>query len=271
MSPREGAVSLNRFLSSTRRTYWRVASALRSIDHQGVRIPQDFTAAEIAVINAVRPFTMTASERIVSLLRAIDYLCASGIEGDIVECGVWKGGSMMAAALALKANLDTSRMLHLFDTYEGMPPPSDVDRDFLGNSAADQLQRQTKDAPVWARAQYDEVAQNMRATGYPMERVRMVKGLVEDTIPKHAPETIALLRLDTDWYESTKHEMEHLYPRLVPGGVLILDDYGHWQGARLAVDEYLKAHGVQLLLCRVDMAARIAVKRAPTPPSVRGA
>jgi hypothetical protein len=90
--------------------------------------------------------------------------------------------------------------------------------------------------------------------------VRFVKGLVEDTLPSSAPESIALLRLDTDWYESTRHELIHLFPRLVSGGVLILDDYGHWQGARKALDEYFEEHGVKMLLNRIDYSARIGVK-----------
>ena len=79
-------------------------------------------------------------------------------------------------------------------------------------------------------------------TGYPEEQLHFVRGPVEQTIPDEAPEHLALLRLDTDWYESTRHELEHLFPRLVPGGVLILDDYGHWDGARKAVDEFFAAN-----------------------------
>jgi hypothetical protein len=155
---------------------------------------------------------------------------------------------------------DTARDLYLYDTYDGMPPPTDADRDFQGHAAADQLASQSKDAMVWARAQFDEVRANMTSTGYPAERIVYVQGKVEDTIPGQVPERIALLRLDTDWYESTRHEMEHLFPRLVPGGVLILDDYGHWEGARKAVDEYLARCEKPLLLARVDAAGRIAVK-----------
>ena len=88
----------------------------------------------------------------------------------------------------------------------------------------------------------------------------MVKGKVEDTLPGHAPDHIAVLRLDTDWYASTKHEMEHLYPRLARGGVLIIDDYGHWAGSRQAVDEYLAEHGIHLLLNRTDYTGRMALK-----------
>ena len=112
----------------------------------------------------------------------------------------------------------------------------------------------------WCIAGIEDVTENMRATGYPMERVHLVRGPVETTIPEHAPATIALLRLDTDWYSSTKHELEHLYPRLVARGVLIIDDYGHWEGARGAVDEYLATLPVKPLLSRIDYTGRCCVK-----------
>ncbi|MDH3461851.1 MAG: TylF/MycF family methyltransferase, partial [Burkholderiaceae bacterium] len=142
----------------------------------------------------------------------------------------------------------------------GMPPPTDVDKARFGITAAKMMAVQDKGSMIWARAQLDEVQENMRTTGYPEGRIRYIKGKVEDTIPGHVPDLIALLRLDTDWYESTKHELEQLFPRLVPGGVLILDDYGHWDGARRAVDEYIAANRLPLLLCRVDMSGRIAIK-----------
>ncbi|MFC7470447.1 TylF/MycF/NovP-related O-methyltransferase [Actinomadura keratinilytica] len=94
---------------------------------------------------------------------------------------------------------------------------------------------------------------------YPKERLHYVQGLVEKTVPAEAPEQISVLRLDTDWYASTRHELEHLYPRLVSGGVLLIDDYGYWQGSRRAVDEFLEATGERLLLLRMDE-GRIAVK-----------
>jgi hypothetical protein len=155
---------------------------------------------------------------------------------------------------------DTGRSLYLYDTFEGMPPPTDLDKDYLGNTAASQMAVQDKNSIIWARAQLEQVQANMAVTQYPSERTVYVKGKVEDTIPTQIPHRIALLRLDTDWYESTRHEMEHLFPRLVVGGVLILDDYGHWEGARRAVDEYLAEHRIKLMLGRIDMGGRIAVK-----------
>jgi hypothetical protein len=94
-----------------------------------------------------------------------------------------------------------------------------------------------------------------------MDRVQFVKGKVEDTIPHGDLGSIALLRLDTDWYESTAHELKHLYPKLAVGGVLIIDDYGHWQGARKATDAYLSQHTIApILLNTIDYTGRIAVK-----------
>jgi O-methyltransferase len=98
----------------------------------------------------------------------------------------------------------------------------------------------------------------MQSTGYPSDRVHYVKGLVEATVPQQAPDEIAILRLDTDWYESTKHELEHLWPRVRPGGVLIVDDYGHFEGARRAVDEFF---GPGVFLHRIDYTGRLVLKQ----------
>ena len=114
----------------------------------------------------------------------------------------------------------------------------------------------------WCHATLDDVQHNMRATGYPQERVHYVQGKVKDTLLKQRPRSVACLRLDTDWYESTRHELEHLFPRLASGGVLILDDYGFWAGQKKAVDEYFAAHGITLLLKRIDANARLAIKTA---------
>jgi hypothetical protein len=96
-------------------------------------------------------------------------------------------------------------------------------------------------------------------TGYPLKQVRFVRGRVEDTLPQEALEQISVLRLDTDWYESTRHELAHLFPRLVRGGVLLCDDYGFWGGARKAVDQCIAAHRIPLLLHRIDHTGRAAI------------
>lgn len=213
------------------------------------------------IFNRVKPYTMTSPERVIGLCDAVRYVVANGVEGAIVECGVWRGGSSMAAALMLSALGAADRDLYLFDTFEGMSEPGELDRrasDAAG--AAELLATSAKGDKVWAYSPLDEVRKNLASTGYPIERISFIQGKVENTIPGGAPERIALLRLDTDWYESTRHELEHLFPRLVPGGVLIIDDYGAWEGARRAVDEYIGAGKVKILLNRIDETGRVGVK-----------
>ena len=222
-------------------------------------VPPDIDAQSREIITAVRPFTMTDPEKLYALISGVRYVHARRVPGAIVECGVWRGGSMLAAALTLRSLGVDDRDIHLFDTFTGMPPPSDIDRYVTGGSARDHLAATGQGSSVWARASVTEVERNLSASGYPRDRLHFVAGRVEETLPDHAPGEIALLRLDTDWYESTRHELDHLYPRLVSGGVLILDDYGEWEGARLATDEFLTEQAAALLLVRVS-GARVAVK-----------
>jgi hypothetical protein len=222
----------------------------------------DMDAKALATINAVQWYTLTTPERIYGLIEAVRYLTRAGIQGDIVECGVWRGGSMMATARTLVEEGDTSRHFHLFDTFERMPLPEDRDVDASGTPAMDYFTTMDIDPhehPAYKYLPFDEVKAAIASSGYPMDKMTFVKGLVEDTIPAGAPEKIALLRLDTDWYRSTKHEMEHLYPRIVDGGVLIVDDYGHFKGSKDAVDEYLAEHNEHILLTRMDWSGRLAV------------
>ena len=237
---------------------------VRSSPERVAPLPRDIDAAAARTIRDVQPYTMTSPERLYALIQAVRHVSSAGIEGDVVECGVWRGGSMMAAARTLLECRDDSRHLYLFDTFEGMSAPSSRDVGIDGQGAAELLGKQDKGDPMsaWCYAGLDEVQIAMSSTGYNPRRVHMVKGKVEDTIPSDAPAHIALLRLDTDWYESTRHELEHLYPRLSRGGVLIIDDYGHWAGCRQAVDEYFISRNIHILLNRVDYTGRIAVKPA---------
>lgn len=216
---------------------------------------------EAFVLERVKPYTLTSAARILSVVKSISYICRSGIPGAIVECGVWRGGSMLAAALTLSAEGDTNRELYLFDTFEGMSAPSDRDRDHAGRSARDLLAATATSAEVLCEAGIDDVKRTMQLSAYPEERMHFVAGKVEDTLPGAAPEQIALLRLDTDWYESTYHELVHLYPALEIGGVLIIDDYGYWRGAREATDKYFsESNAAPILLNSIDFTGRIAVK-----------
>lgn len=225
-------------------------------------LPTDFDTQTVKIIKQTKPYTLTTPERVASLVNAINYIVKNNIEGDIVECGVWKGGSSMAAMAALINQNDVSREVYLYDTYEGMSEPTENDKVFSGTSAEQMLKTSDiEDASsVWCYSSIEEVKANVATIGYPESKIHFVKGKVEDSIPKTIPNKIAILRLDTDWYESTKHELEHLYPLLVSGGVLIIDDYGHWEGARKAVDEYIESLKLQILLNRIDYTGRIAIK-----------
>lgn len=223
----------------------------------------DLTSDEKEILEQVGAFTMTGPERLVSLIRAVRHLVKSEIAGSLVECGVWKGGSAMAMALALMQAGDQTRDLYLYDTYEGMSEPTPFDRTFDGRPAEELLHSSSRsDArSVWCYSTLEEVRLNLEATSYPADRIHFIKGKVEDTLTASPmPDKIALLRLDTDWYESTRHEMEHLYPRLAKGGILLIDDYGHWEGCRRAVDEYFNQNEINIFLSRVDYTCRLAVK-----------
>ncbi len=221
--------------------------------------PPDYDDQAFEVIRAVEPWTMTSREKLFALVLSVRHVVRHDIPGEVVECGVWRGGSMQAVARTLLQLGVTDRGLHLFDTFEGMPPPSEEDLRQDGRSAAQMLATSDRSSAVWAYATLDDVRDGMSRIAYPPEQVHYVPGLVEETVPAHAPERISILRLDTDWYASTKHELEHLYHRLSPGGILIIDDYGYWQGSRKAVAEFLDSTGERLLLLRIS-SGRIAVK-----------
>lgn len=235
--------------SDVQRVFRRLAAVWGDEASQHV----DLTPVDIALWERVKPYTMTSLERIHAMAQAVEYVSRADIAGAIVECGVWRGGSMMAAALTLQ-RLGDERDLYLYDTFSGMVEPREEDVRWDGSSASSDF------AEGWCSASVDEVRATMDSTGYPERSIHYVEGVVEQTIPASAPDAIAVLRLDTDWYESTRHELEYLYPRLAPGGVLLIDDYGHWRGSRRAVDEYFESRPI--LLTRVDYTGRVAVKPA---------
>lgn len=224
-------------------------------------------------IARARPFTMTADESLFSLIEAVRYAIRHDVAGAVVECGVWRGGSMMAAGLTLQQLGSTDRHLYLYDTYEGMTAPSNEDVMLHANVAAADLLDATAvgdGANVWCVSALDEVRAAIQSIGYPPNLCHYVMGDVEATLPGQAPEgPIAVLRLDTDWYQSTRHELEHLIPRLSPGAVLIIDDYWHWGGCRKAVDEYLERTGLQVLLTKVDITA-IGIVQGGSPVPMHG-
>lgn len=202
------------------------------------------------IVPEVHDFTQLPLEPMWSLFEAVRYLVARGIKGDFVECGVFFGGASMLIAKTLLALGETSRELWLYDSFEG----------FVGQQAKDDV-TWYGDSITTRFPDFENVTKsNILSTGYPDDQIRIVKGDIEKLAPDNKHESIALLRLDTDTYHSTKAELEHFYPRLVTGGILIIDDYGHADGARRAVDEYLAEPGKHLLLNRVNLTNRLAVK-----------
>jgi hypothetical protein len=228
----------------------------------GQEVPADIAADRdfMSLYARVRPFTMTSPERLYALYQSVQQVVRHNIPGDFVECGVWKGGSCMMMALLLEKLGDTSRRIWLYDTFEGMSEPTEADRQLTGESAETLLQQEDKadQSSVWCWSTIEEVRANVLSTGLAPDRFIFSKGKVEDTIPGTIPEAISLLRLDTDWYESTRHELVHLYPLLASHGILIIDDFGHWEGAKKAVLEYFS--GQDPLIHRVDYTGRLMVK-----------
>src|SRR5882757_42469 len=224
--------------------------------------PQDLTPEDREILQRVTAYTMTSAERQMALIQSVRHIVTNRIEGCFVECGVWRGGSTMVAALALTQMGDTKRDLYLFDTFQGMTPASEHDTDIHGHSATARLEGDPqRTSGFWAIAGIDEVRKNIASTSYPAEQVHYIQGPVELTIPANTPaQPIALLRLDTDWYQSTQHELFHLYARIARGGILIVDDYGHWQGARKAVDEFFASQPRPVFLHRIDYTARLVLK-----------
>lgn len=219
--------------------------------------PADMESEFLALHRRCAEYTMTSVERMHALWSAVRYVAGRDVPGDYVECGVWRGGSSMLASLEFQRLGCAERRFFLYDTFEGMVEPTTED----GAEARHEWARhQRSDHNDWCLSPLEEVQRNMLSTGLPTDRLELVKGRVEDTIPETAPARIALLRLDTDWYASTRHELVQLFPRLESGGVLIIDDYGAWEGARRAVDEYFAEHDISLLLVRVDETGRVAVK-----------
>jgi O-methyltransferase len=229
--------------------------------HKGVK--EDMDPAFAPLYDACKPYTLIHVERMYSLYKAVQYIVKKGVPGDFVECGVWKGGaSMMMAKTLLKLGV-RDRKLYLYDTFEGMTKPTPEDTALM-SGAGDTMgiweRNQSGDHNEWCYGPLEGVKKAMEATGYPPENIIYVKGPVEETLPKTLPGATAILRLDTDFYSSTKHEMEHLFPLLVKDGVLIVDDYGYWAGARKAVDEYLDAQKVALFLHRDDYSGATGIR-----------
>ena len=227
------------------------------------RLPIEASEQDAELINSLKRFTMTSSERLWSLINAVRHVVDNQIPGDLVECGVWRGGSVMAMARELSSLGVSDRRIWLYDTFAGMTDPTSFDVEAGSGVTASNMLSSTEVADgdnVWCVAGLQDVRANVRSTGYPFENFTFVEGDVSETLKSDVPDSISLLRLDTDWYESTRTELEVLYPRLSVGGVCIFDDYGHWQGARKAVDEYFEGLGHRPYMHPIDYSGRVLIK-----------
>ncbi len=222
--------------------------------HRKTTQEENFYSDDLKIVNFVKPYTLTSKERILALIEATRYVIKNDIQGDFVECGVWKGGSIITMIKILQEN-DSKRDIHLFDTFAGMPKPTSNDKNIADEKAGEYFEKTKIDdsSSKWCYAPIDDVKKNVYSTKYDKEKIHFVVGKVEGTIPDKAPEKISLLRLDTDWYESTKHELTYLFPRLSKGGIIIIDDYWSWKGSKLATDEYFSQNDIPIFLKTIDI------------------
>lgn len=214
---------------------------------------QDF----MRLFEQVKPYTMTSVEALFALYSGVNYVLDRQIQGDFVECGVWRGGSSLLVALILKQRGIVDRKVVLYDTFSGMPAPTEFDVDKYGRTGF-QMMEDYADDIGWCYASLADVSDVFQKQDFAFP-VEFIEGDVMTTLPVHQHSAIALLRLDTDWYESTALEYELLYPKLSTGGVLIIDDYGVWAGSRKATDDYF-SDTPKPLIVRIDKEVRLAVK-----------
>ena len=232
---------------------------------QGMALPVELDASDARLIEVIiqQSLTMVSPIRLATTLKACRYVVESGLEGDFVECGVWRGGNGILAK-AVFESLKSEKQVYMFDTFTGMTAPEERDFDlWSGESALSTfLSNDRGEHNEWCYASLEEVRQNCAQWGLDLKGIKFIKGDVLTTLnnPINKPKCISILRLDTDWYSSTKKELEELFPILVSGGILLIDDYGHWKGARQAVDEYFRNHNISQLLIRVDYTCRVMIK-----------
>lgn len=220
------------------------------------------TDFELKIIEKHLKFTLTSPARMAATMRSLKYVSNNKIAGAFVECGVWKGGQILAGAEQLEL-LNDFREVYLYDTFSGMTSPTEVDVDLRNDSAIDQLKFLEPTANnLWAAVTAEEVEENLRTIEYPRKYFRFIVGDVMETLMKkdNLPSSIAVLRLDTDWFDSTYQELKVLYPLLSPGGVLLIDDYGHWKGSKLAAEKFFQEIGIDPFWSAVDYSCVMHVK-----------
>ena len=235
----------------------------REIQFADIAIELEKTDIDLIEYIIHNKYTMTSPQRLINTLKSCQYVVKNNIPGDFVECGVWRGGNGILAKKIFEY-LGSNKNVWMFDTFQGMTAPTSVDVAAKTQLAAEShfLESQKDTHNEWCFASLKDVRKNCLDAGLDINSFRFIEGDVCETLktPKNIPDEISVLRLDTDWYESTKAELEVLYPKLSDRGVLIIDDYGHWEGAKKAVDEYFSSRQYKPLFNVIDRTGRSAIK-----------
>jgi hypothetical protein len=234
---------------------------------KNIKFPIEMTDKEMEIIAYVKNerLSMVSDERLFNTLLSCKYVIQNNIPGDFVECGVWRGGNSLIAAAMFDLYCQRERKIYLFDTFAGMTKPTDDDKLFDSTEKAivKYTKEQANDHNKWCYASLEDVRLSFQNRKLLNSSVKFIKGDVSLSlhVEENLPKDVSVLRLDTDWYESTKVEMEILYPLLGRGGVFIVDDYGHWSGAKKAVDEYFQHCGTTMPFMQyIDYTGRSGVK-----------
>ena len=214
----------------------------RSLSPSGLRSLPD-SLRMVRLVHRLRPYTALFPLRLCALYRLSREIDRLSVPGDVVECGVYNGGSAaLMASICTRSSQD--RKIWLFDSFEGLPQPTEND----GQKA--------QGCYWWCHGDLSMVKGILGKLGIPESRTRIVKGWFHDTFPSVDIPAIALLHIDADWYESVKLCFERFYDSVRPGGFIVIDDYGHWEGARRATDEFLEKRAIDARLVRVDYTGR---------------
>ena len=242
----------------------------RLIEQQNKNWFDDFVGInefELKSLEIASKYSMTGFERMFFLIKAIKQIEIDNVEGDFVECGVWRGGNLILFQRMIEKLNFKNRKIFAYDTYSGMSPPTQSDLNINNEKAEDiinSLEKKGVDPEnniIFAKCDLENVKKNFQINTGKNDNLICIKGKVEDTlkIKNNLPKKISLLRLDTDWYESTKIELEVLFPLLSKNGIMIIDDYGYWKGSKKAVDEYFKDKNINLF--KIDFTSRYLFKR----------
>ncbi len=188
-------------------------------------------------------YSMIGTKRLDNLEKCLRMILADQVPGDLLETGVWRGGACLFMKAVLNRFGDRSRTVWLADSFQGLPKPT---------AAADDDRRDDLTDCDFMKVSQEQVAANFERFELLDERVRFLKGWFCDTLPTAPIKQLALLRLDGDLYTSTHDALNAMYHRVSPGGYIIVDDYGSWNGCRVAVDEFRKAHGIESEMTKID-------------------